>query len=179
MPQFQLVILGGYIVGKSALVLRYVCDEFLEEHDATIEDTYRKEETLEDTNETVILDILDATGQEEFQSLSMNSWIKMGQGFLLVYDITSKKSFDDIQKIHERIKAMKPNLKDVPCVIIGTKCDLTEARQVQSAEGKSLALQLGCAFFETSAKHTTNIRKAFLHVTKALRDIHTKTSANS
>jgi len=167
---YKLVILGSGSVGKSALVLRYVCDEFLEEHDPTIEDTYRKEVTI--GNESVMLDILDTAGQEEFRSM-MDAWINAGDGFLLVYDITQQATFDEIIQKEPIIRRVK---KDAPILLVGNKVDLVSNRVVAKSKGETAAQSWGCDFMETSAKDQTNCESAF--TTLAARIKQTKTPRN-
>jgi len=167
---YKLVILGSGSVGKSALVLRYVCDEFLEEHDPTIEDTYRKEVTIQ--NEPVMLDILDTAGQEEFRSM-MDAWINAGDGFLLVYDITQQSTFDEIILKEPIIRRVK---KDAPILLVGNKVDLERNRAIAKSEGESTAQSWNCDFMETSAKDQTNCERAF--TTLAARIKETKTPKN-
>eukprot|EP00490_Sorites_sp_Unknown_P002761 CAMPEP_0114656540 /NCGR_PEP_ID=MMETSP0191-20121206/12498_1 /TAXON_ID=126664 /ORGANISM="Sorites sp." /LENGTH=98 /DNA_ID=CAMNT_0001873961 /DNA_START=92 /DNA_END=384 /DNA_ORIENTATION=+ len=84
---YKIVVLGGGGVGKSALTIRLVTDNFLDEYDPTIEDSYRKQVMIDD--KPALLDILDTAGQEEFSSMQ-DQWMREGKGFLLVYSITSR-----------------------------------------------------------------------------------------
>ena len=70
--EHKLVVLGGGGVGKSALTIRLVTDNFLEEYDPTIEDSYRKQVKID--GEAALLDILDTAGQEEFDSMQVR-WL--------------------------------------------------------------------------------------------------------
>eukprot|EP00456_Euglypha_rotunda_P009482 TRINITY_DN1213_c2_g3_i1.p1 TRINITY_DN1213_c2_g3~~TRINITY_DN1213_c2_g3_i1.p1 ORF type:complete len:102 (-),score=33.59 TRINITY_DN1213_c2_g3_i1:24-329(-) len=74
--EYKLVVLGGGGVGKSALTIRLVTDNFLDEYDPTIEDSYRKQVMIDD--ETALLDILDTAGQEEFSSMQ-DQWMRDGK----------------------------------------------------------------------------------------------------
>jgi len=85
--EYKLVVLGGGGVGKSALTIRLVTDNFLDEYDPTIEDSYRKNVTID--NDPAMLDILDTAGQEEFSSMQ-DQWMRDGQGFILVYNIIAR-----------------------------------------------------------------------------------------
>ena len=77
--------------------------------------------------------------------------MREGKGFLLVYSITSRSSFDDIVAFKDKILRAK-DVDNVPIVLVGNKCDLEVQRQVVVDEGRSLARRWGCAFMETSAK---------------------------
>lgn len=77
-------------------------------------------------------------------------------GYVLVYSITSRQSFDMITSLHEKILD-QGGLDKVPCVIVGQKLDLDKERRVSRAEGEALAKKLGAAFLESSAKDNQNV----------------------
>jgi GTPase KRas protein len=82
--------------------------------------------------------------------------MREGKGFLLVYSVTSRSSFDDISAFKDKILRAK-DVDNVPIVLVGNKCDLESQRQVAANEGKELARQWGCAFMETSAKERVRL----------------------
>merc|ERR1740123_543730 len=96
----KIVVLGAGGVGKSALTIRLVTDNFLDEYDPTIEDSYQKKVQID--NRHTLLDILDTAGQEEFSSMQ-DQWMREGKGFLLVYNITSRTTFTEIRSLREKI----------------------------------------------------------------------------
>jgi len=163
--EYKLVVLGGGGVGKSALTIRLVTDNFLDEYDPTIEDSYRKQVMIDD--ETALLDILDTAGQEEFSSMQ-DQWMRDGKGFLLVYNIISRPTFDEVGVLYEKILRTKDSDK-VPIVLVGNKCDLKDERQVEYGEGAELAKTWGCPFFETSAKIKLNNEACFFELVKEIR----------
>eukprot|EP00300_Choanocystis_sp_HF-7_P008753 c16087_g1_i2.p1 GENE.c16087_g1_i2~~c16087_g1_i2.p1 ORF type:complete len:189 (+),score=32.04 c16087_g1_i2:60-626(+) len=163
--EYKLVVLGGGGVGKSALTIRLVTDNFLEEYDPTIEDSYRKQVVID--NETALLDILDTAGQDEYSSMQ-DQWMREGKGFLLVYSITSRSTFEEMVTFREKILRSKDS-ENVPMVLVGNKCDLEAERAVQWAEGKELADQWGCRFMESSAKEKINHEECFFEVVRAIR----------
>lgn len=63
--EYKLVVVGGGGVGKSALTIQFIQSHFVDEYDPTIEDSYRKQCTIDD--ETAMLDVLDTAGQEEYR----------------------------------------------------------------------------------------------------------------
>lgn len=79
-------------------------------------------------------------------------------GYVLVYSISSKSSFDMIKIIRDKILDFT-GLETVPCVIVGNKSDLNIQRQVTTQEGLDLAQSWNCPFVETSAKHDENVCK--------------------
>ncbi|KAJ3274835.1 Ras GTPase ras2 [Terramyces sp. JEL0728] len=125
-------------------------------YDPTIEDSYRKQLVVD--RQPCILDILDTAGQEEFISLR-DQWIKDGEGFLLVYSVTTKSSFDMIESLKQQIVNVKES-ETVPIIIVGNKCDKKD-RQVSYADGVALAAKLSnnnhLGFVETSAKTAFNV----------------------
>jgi len=166
--EYKIVVLGGGGVGKSALTIRLVTDNFLEEYDPTIEDSYRKQVNIDGT--VALLDILDTAGQEEFASMQ-DQWIREGQGFLLVYTITSMQSFEDMKNFHRSILRSK-DMDKVPLVIAGNKCDLkdpSDNKQVPFSTAQALAETWDCPIFETSAKEKINNEDCFYEVVREIR----------
>jgi len=163
--EYKLVVLGGGGVGKSALTIRLVTDNFLDEYDPTIEDSYRKQVMIDD--ETALLDILDTAGQEEFSSMQ-DQWMRDGKGFLLVYNITSRQTFDEVSVLYDKILRTK-DAEKVPLVLVGNKCDLASERAVDFNDGKALADKWGCGFFETSAKAKINNEACFFELVREIR----------
>lgn len=162
---YKIVVLGGGGVGKSALTIRLVTDNFLDEYDPTIEDSYRKNVMIDDS--TALLDILDTAGQEEFSAMQ-DDWMRQGDGFLLVYSITARPTFDEVKILYEKILRAKDTVK-VPIVLVGNKCDLEHERQLKYEDGKFLADGWGCPFFETSAKERINNEACFFEIVREIR----------
>jgi len=166
--EYKIVVLGGGGVGKSALTIRLVTDNFLDEYDPTIEDSYRKQVEIDGT--TALLDILDTAGQEEFASMQ-DQWMREGKGFLLVYNITESSSFDEIPILRDKILRAK-DVNKVPLVLAGNKVDLRNPKdknQVTNDSGKELAKKWAVPFFETSAKEKINNEECFFQVVREIR----------
>merc|ERR1711994_95944 len=146
---------------------------FLDEYDPTIADSYRKQVQID--GKPALLDILDTAGQEEFSSMQ-DQWMREGKGFLLVYSIVSRQSFDEVAMLREKI--LRTNDDDdgenVPIVMAGNKCDLENSRQVTAGEGQKLAEEWNCAFFETSARDKINNVECFYKVVQLIREMEAK-----
>lgn len=84
-------------------------------------------------------------------------YMKNGEGFVLVYSITSQATFNDLLEIKDQIMRVKDIGADIPMVLVGNKCDLEDERVVGRRQGESLARSFGCTFFETSAKSQVNV----------------------
>jgi len=163
--EYKLVVVGGGGVGKSALTIQFIQSHFVDEYDPTIEDSYRKQCVIDD--EVALLDVLDTAGQEEYGAMR-EQYMRTGEGFLLVYSITSRNSFEEISTFHQQILRVKD--KDTfPVILIANKCDLEYERQVGMNEGRDLAKHLGCRFIETSAKQRINVDEAFSNLVREIR----------
>lgn len=138
--------------------VQFVQNHFVSEYDPTIEQTYRKQVTVDD--ETLVLDILDTAGQEEY-SVMRDQYILSGQGFVLVYSIASKSTYLSVEALFDQVMHVKDCSTAVPVVLLGNKTDLEKDREVSTEEGITLAKKLRCPFFECSAKTRLNIEQAF------------------
>jgi len=164
--EYKLVIVGGGGVGKSALTIQLIQNHFIDEYDPTIEDSYRKQVTID--GESCLLDILDTAGQEEYSAMR-DQYMRTGQGFILTYSITSRHSYDEASNVfREQILRVKDADK-VPMVLCGNKCDLENERQVIKAEAETMAKGWSCPFYETSALARINVEEAFYDLVREIR----------
>jgi GTPase KRas protein len=172
MSQFKIAIVGGGGVGKSALTVRYVNDKFNDEYDPTIEDSYRKQDKISfnGKEEICFLEIIDTAGQEEYSALR-DQFMRTGQGFVLVYSITDRKSLDELDEFKDQIMRVK-DAEYVPMVYVGNKCDMEDQRVVTLAEGKSKAKHLNgddITLFEASAKENINVKELFHELAREIK----------
>ncbi|KAG1821790.1 ras family-domain-containing protein [Suillus subaureus] len=152
-------------VGKSALTIQFIQSHFVDEYDPTIEDSYRKQCVIDE--EVALLDVLDTAGQEEYGAMR-EQYMRTGEGFLLVYSITSRDSFEEISTFHQQILRVKDQ-DSFPVIVVANKCDLEYERQVGMNEGRDLAKHFGCKFIETSAKQRINVDEAFSNLVREIR----------
>lgn len=173
LKEYKLVVVGGGGVGKSALTIQLIQSHFVDEYDPTIEDSYRKQCTVD--NEQVVLDILDTAGQEEYLAMR-EQYMRTGEGFLLVYAINSRNSIEELQTFYEQIQRVKDS-DNVPVLVVGNKSDLEVERQVSYEEGLEFAKALNCPFLETSAKQRINVEEAFYGLVRSINEKNAAASA--
>ncbi|KAL7722633.1 Ras-like protein [Entamoeba marina] len=165
--EFKIVLLGDGGVGKSSITVRRVQDRFVEEYDPTIWDDYRI--VVELYGERVVLDILDTAGQEEFSAMR-DQWMRVGEGFILVYSITNRRTLESIEFLREQIYRVKDFDYDhyIPMIIAGNKIDKEEEREISTEEVQELADRWGIGFIECSAKENINIIDLFDDITECV-----------
>ncbi|XP_046739709.1 GTP-binding protein Rit2 [Diprion similis] len=162
---YKIVVLGDGGVGKSAVTLQFVSHSFLDYHDPTIEDSYQQQAVID--GEAALLDILDTAGQVEFTAMR-DQYMRCGEGFMICYSVTDRHSFQEAieyRKLISRVRAQE----DIPLVLVGNKFDLQHQRKVTTEEGKTLARQLGCPFYETSAALRHFVDDAFHSLVRQIR----------
>ncbi|CAG8788049.1 5101_t:CDS:2, partial [Gigaspora rosea] len=125
-------------------------------------DSCRKQAIID--NHSCVLEILDSGEQEEYTALR-DQWIRDGDGFLLVYSIATRSSFEVIERFHDLITRVK-DTEQIPIVLVGNKNDKITEREVSREEGMNMARRLKCAFIETSAKYGVNVDRAFYDVVR-------------
>ncbi|XP_045647810.1 ras-related protein M-Ras isoform X4 [Ursus americanus] len=104
LPTYKLVVVGDGGVGKSALTIQFFQKIFVPDYDPTIEDSYLKHTEID--NQWAILDVLDTAGQEEFSAMR-EQYMRTGDGFLIVYSVTDKASFEHVDRFHQLILRVK------------------------------------------------------------------------
>ncbi|XP_023015173.1 ras-like protein 2 [Leptinotarsa decemlineata] len=162
---YKLVIVGGGGVGKSAITLQFIQSYFVTDYDPTIEDSYTKQCVIDDI--PAKLDILDTAGQEEFSAMR-EQYMRSGEGFLLVFSVTERSSFDEIYKFHRQILRVKDR-DEFPMLMVGNKVDLEHQRAVWQEEAQQLARQLKIPYIECSAKMRMNVDNAFYELVRVVR----------
>jgi len=149
--------MGSRAVGKSTVTVRFVEDHFVEAYNPTIENTFHK--VIKFRGEDFTTEIVDTAGQDEY-SIFQRQYAVGFHGYVLVYSVTSKASFEHVKSINDKILDSL-GTDYCPRVLVGNKTDLMYDRMVSIAEGKALAEKWNCAFVETSAKQNENIAQVF------------------
>ncbi|KAJ8003585.1 hypothetical protein DPEC_G00149870 [Dallia pectoralis] len=169
----SVIMVGSGGVGKSALTLQFMYDEFVEDYEPTKADSYRKKVVLD--GEEVQIDILDTAGQEDYAAIRDN-YFRSGEGFLLVFSITEHESFTATSEFREQILRVKAENDTIPLLVVGNKSDLEDRRQVSVEEVRSKAEEWGVQYVETSAKTRANVDKVFFDL---MREVRKKKMAES
>uniref|UniRef100_A0A336LHG5 CSON010251 protein n=1 Tax=Culicoides sonorensis TaxID=179676 RepID=A0A336LHG5_CULSO len=157
-PKERKIAMMGYrSVGKSSLSIQFVENQFVDSYNPTIEDTFTKIVRVNSTDYEVKL--VDTAGQDEY-SIFPAQYSMDFHGYVLVYSITSQKSFEVIQIIYEKLLDAMGKAY-VPVVLVGNKTDLHQERAVSTEEGKKLADSWKAQFLETSAKQNESVTDIF------------------
>ncbi|KAK4192584.1 ras family-domain-containing protein [Podospora australis] len=162
--EFHVVVLGAGGVGKSCLTAQFVHNEWIESYDPTIEDSYRTQISVD--GRQVVLEILDTAGTEQFVAMR-DLYMKSGQGFLLVFSIASKSSFDELTTLREEIIRIKDDDR-IPIVIVGNKADLEDQRAVNRASAFALSQRWDAPYYESSARTRINVDEVFTDLCRQL-----------
>ena len=153
-------------VGKSNILSKYTHGKFNPDHEITIGCEFMaKNLSIKDRN--IRIQIWDTAGQEAFRSIT-RSYYKNSTCAFIVYDITSRKTFDNVMIWLKECKDMC--YKDILICLVGNKCDLEGRRAVSYEEGEKFATDNQLLFFETSAKDGNNIAEMFTESATILVD---------
>lgn len=143
--------------GKSSLTIQFVEGQFVDSYDPTIENTFTKMITI--NGQEYHLQLVDTAGQDEYSIFPQTYSIDIN-GYILVYSVTSNKSFEVVQVIHEKLLDMVGKVQ-VPIMLVGNKNDLHMERVISCEEGKALAESWNAAFMESSAKENQTAVEVF------------------
>ena len=170
---FKVLLIGNSDVGKSSLILRYVDQIWNDVFVPTIGVDF-KVKSIEVDKKLVKMQIWDTAGQERFRNV-ISSYFKGAHGILLIYDITSRESFKELENWLGEVERHASS--QVLKILIGNKCDLEEKRAIQKDEGEAFAMRNGMQFIETSAKNNTNVSEAFEALAKIMVESSNKRNA--
>lgn len=158
----QLMLIGDCGVGKSSIMMRFSDDHYQPNYVATIGIDF-KVKTVEMGGKKVKVRIWDTAGQERFRTIT-DAYYRSADGIVIVYDITSRASFDNVKRwIRDIQNKAHP---DINIILVGNKYDAEDLRQVMKEEGASLGQAYGIEFIEASAKTGHCIKEVFAHITR-------------
>ncbi|KAM6306764.1 LOW QUALITY PROTEIN: ras-like protein family member 12 [Podargus strigoides] len=148
LTECNVAILGCQGAGKSALTVKFLTKRFISEYDPNLEDTYASEELVD--QQPVLLKVIDTADQDG--PGNCECYLHWASAFLVVYIIEDRKSFEGCQHYLEVLALHARGCqRRCPVLLLGSKLDMEQYRQVPAAEGMSLASRFGCLFYEVSA----------------------------
>lgn len=153
----KILIIGESGVGKSSLLLRFTDDTFDPEQAATIGVDFKVKTLTVDGNKAKLA-IWDTAGQERFRTLTP-SYYRGAQGCILVYDVSSKSSFQKLDAWLNELDTFATK-QDIIKMLVGNKID-KEGREVSREEGLKFARKHHMLFIEASAKTREGVQCAF------------------
>ena len=173
---YKVLLLGDSTVGKTCFLLRYCDKTFQDAHLSTIGLDYRLKSMTLKNKKNIKLQIWDTAGQDRFRAITKN-YYKGANGIILIYDITSLQSYDNVKSWISQIREeASPN---VVIYIAGNKIDLEEERKVKTEDGQKIADEYGFPFFETSAKNDINIKETFEELVEKIDSVYSQLDANN
>jgi Ras family protein len=165
----KICVMGYRGVGKSTVTIQFVENQFIDNYNPTIEDTFQK--TIHHKGVDYSCTIIDTAGQvrnakkkkkDDFSLFQKHHSIGI-HGYIFVYSITSVKSLETVKTINDKLLNALGTQK-VPRVLVGNKTDLHLERKVTKEEVQRLAAEWGCAFVECSGKHGEHIQDIFFSI---------------
>uniref|UniRef100_A0A1L8DV38 Ras-related protein Rab-43 n=1 Tax=Nyssomyia neivai TaxID=330878 RepID=A0A1L8DV38_9DIPT len=174
---FKIVLIGDCGVGKSCVVERFKSGNFVERHGNTIGVDFSMK-TVNIEGKKIKLQIWDTAGQERFRTITQ-SYYRSANGVIIVYDITKRSSFLNLQRWIEEVR--RYTASSVILILIGNKCDMESLREVEFSEAEAMCEFVPEILFvmETSAKENTNVEEAFLCLAKELKRRHDTLNADT
>ena len=160
----KLVLIGESGVGKTSIITQFVDEKFVSDKQSTIGGTFNSKLVKCGNGKNLKLEIWDTAGQERYRSVT-KLFYKDANAAILVYDITNKNSFDQLQKYWAgQVKESSP--KNIIIAIAANKCDLFDKEVVDEKTAREFAKNIGAIFSLTSAKSTAGINDLFIQISK-------------
>ena len=165
----KIVLVGDAGTGKTCIISRFVNDSFQKSQMTTACPSFcTKTISYPEYNKTINLDIWDTAGQEIYRAISKLFYKGACVG-ILVYDITSQKSFDSIKDYW--YNELKENTEsNIIFNVVANKQDLYEQEQVKEEDAKEFAKSINAGFYLTSAKRNISISDLFINSGKKYID---------
>jgi small GTP-binding protein len=155
---FKVMLIGDSGVGKTCVLIRFKDGAFLSGSFISTVGIDFRNKTIEVDLKKVKLQIWDTAGQERFRSIT-HAYYRDAQALLLLYDVGSRKSFENTRAWLSEIKEYAP--QEAVVMLLGNKCDISKERQVRREDGEKLAADYNVPFLETSAKTGMNVDLVF------------------
>ena len=149
----KIIFVGDAGVGKTTIIRRIMDNPFSESYEPSIGVDFMSK-NIKFHGQNIKLQMWDTAGQEKYKGL-IPSYVRNSSIVFIVYDISSKSSFDNVPNWIKFVK----EIENTTMVLVGNKTDLN--REVETKEGEELAQKEGLTFYECSAKTNENIKLMF------------------
>lgn len=153
----KIIIIGDQAVGKSSLLMRYCDDKFTLNMMGTAGIDFKKKIFEHNSIKHTII-FYDSAGHDRFRHIIKQHY-NGAKGIILVYDVTDKGSFSNVNNWMNNIKENADSSSEL--LLIANKVDLIEERIISKEDGMELAKKFDVNYFETSAKTGENTDLAF------------------
>ena len=157
---FKVSLIGDSSTGKTSILLRFIDDYFTEDTKSTIGVDFKLVSFELEPKIYAKMQIWDTCGSERFKSLT-SSFIKTCSAFILIFDLTRKNTFHNID---HWIKIIKENTSPKFMILIGNKSDLINERNIDKEIILDYCEKNLFNYMEISAKNNLNIEKLFKEV---------------
>ena len=162
MIQKKICMLGGFAVGRTSLVARYVTSLFSEKYLSTVGVKIDKKQVAVDGRDVTLM-LWDIYGQDDFQTVQA-SQLRGMSGYLLVVDGTRRATLETARLMQQKAaEAVGP----VPFILLLNKADLASEWEIDEQAFFKLAEQ-GWRVIRTSAKTGEGVEQAFETLTRAM-----------
>lgn len=173
---FKIVVVGDHNCGKSCILLRFAENTFRTDHVSTLGVDF-KLKTIKLGRDKIRLELWDTAGMERYRTI-YNSYYHSAHGVMCVYDMTSEKSFSNLES-YWLTEIRKHAPQNAVLMLVGNKADLESERKVDFGRAEGLATRLGVSLYEVSAKTGINCDEAFHTLAAAMREKITAFSMHS
>ena len=164
--RLKLCLLGNTSVGKTTLINKFLDEKNEKGCEKTVEEQYSK--NIKIKGEDCSLEIVDTGGAEDYLG-NLDVWIRFSEGFMLVYSINDKETFDGLKIRYDEIVKCKKE-KKYSVIIVGNKKDLEKERAVSKEEVEKFCSENELKYYEVSAQDDNDdkIEKIFLKIAKKI-----------
>ena len=166
------IVMVGYFAGKTVFLNRFIDNYYYENIMATSCIDFRLKNIKLKNGKEIKIKLWDTAGNEGYRSLS-GIFLRMADGGILMYKIIDRSSFETVSYWINEIKEI-----NIPGIIIGNLCDLSEEREVSKEEGEELSKINGFHFYESSNKLGINIEEPIYDLVEQILKIREEKELN-
>ncbi len=166
---FKIIIIGDSGTGKTTLTKKYTTGEYRDNYVSTIGVDFSVRTIDTEGGVSIKLQLWDTAGQERFKAITKN-YYKSAHGCIIIYDLTDRESFDNILYWLDQVAELSG--ESIVKILVGSKADLIEQRQVSREEGQSYAEKYNMFFMEVSSKQNTGVDDLFELMASSIKNKH-------